>query len=142
MTQKQGELQVRKMSKLKLSEVMKRASFLRAGTKMILKVDLSILESIEDVERVDVYFRTMVEKMPKKSIVGLVDFSGLTVADEIVQQMISLTEFCNPYFRATAAIAKTPAEISLVEAVINHFGKINMPVYQEEVAAKEWLFSQ
>jgi hypothetical protein len=142
MTQKQGKLQVRKMSKLKLSEVMKRASFLRAGTKMILKVDLSILESIEDVERVDVYFRSMVEKMPKKSIVGLVDFSGLTVADEIVQQMISLTEFCNPYFRATAAIAKTPAEISLVETVINHFGKINLPIYQEELAAKEWLFSQ
>jgi hypothetical protein len=130
------------MSKLKLSEVMKRAKFMRAGTKMILKFDLSNLESVEDIERVDVYFRSVVEKMPKKSIVGLVDFSGLTVADEIVQKMISLTESCNPYFRATAAIAKTPAEISFVEAVINHFGKINMPLYQEEVAAKEWLFGQ
>jgi hypothetical protein len=109
---------------------------------MILKFDLSNLESVEDIERVDVYFRSVVEKMPKKSIVGLVDFSGLTVADEIVQKMISLTEFCNPSFRATAAIAKTPAEISLVEAVINHFGKINMPIYQEEAAAKEWLFAQ
>lgn len=109
---------------------------------MILKFDLSNLERVEDVERVDVYFRSLVEKMPKKSIVGLVDFSGLTVAGEVVDEMISLTEFCNPYFRATAAIANEPAEISLLESVVNHFDKINMPVYQEETAAREWLFTQ
>jgi DNA-binding IclR family transcriptional regulator len=68
--------------------------------------------------------------------------TSLTVADKIAQQMISLTEFCNPYFRATAAIAKAPAEISLLEAVVDHFGKINMPLYQEEVTAKEWLYFQ
>jgi hypothetical protein len=130
------------MSKLKLTEVIKRASFVRTGTKMILKFDLSNLESIEDVQRVDVYFRSLVEKMPKKSIVGLVDFSGLTVADEVVDEMISLTEFCNPYFRATAAIANEPAEISLLESVINHFDGINLPVCQEETTAREWLFTQ
>ena len=130
------------MVKLARSEIMKRASFLRNGAKMILKFDLSNLNSSEDVERVVAYFRSMVERMPKKSIVGLVDFRGLTVADEVVHEMISLTEFCNPYFRATAAIAIEPAEISLVESVTNHFGKINMPVYQEETTAKEWLFTQ
>ena len=121
---------------------MKRASFLRDGEKMILKFDLSNLENSEDVERVATYFRAMVERMPKKSIVGLVDFNGLTVADEVVQEMINLTEFCNPYFRATAAIANEPAALSLLESVKNHFGKINLPVYQEETAAKEWLFTQ
>jgi hypothetical protein len=130
------------MSKLKLTEAMKRASFVRAGTKMILKFDLSNLKSIEDVQRVDVYFRSLVEKMPKKSILGLVDFNGLTVADEVVEEMVSLTEFCNPYFRATAAIANEPAELSLLESVINHFDDINLPVYQEETTAREWLFTQ
>ena len=130
------------MPKLKLTEVMKRASFLRTGTKMILKVDLSNLDSIEDVERVVAYFRSMVEKMPKKSIVGLVDFNGLTVADEVVQEMISLAKFCNPHFRATAVIANDEASINLANTIVNHFGKINMPIYQEEVAAKEWLFAQ
>ncbi len=130
------------MKKLTRAEIMKRASFIRDGAKMILKFDLSNLENSEDVERVAAYFRSMVEKMPKKSIVGLVDFNGLTVADEIVQEMINLTEFCNPYFRATAAIANEPAALSLLESVKNHFGKINLPVYQEETAAKEWLFTQ
>ena len=130
------------MAKLTRPEIMKRASFLRDGSKMILKFDLSNLESREDVERVVAYFRSMVERMPKKSIVGLVDFNGLTVADEVVQEMISLTEFCNPYFRATAAITNGPATTSLVESVVNHFGKINLPIFQEETAAKEWLFTQ
>jgi hypothetical protein len=130
------------MPKLKRAEIMKRASFLRDGSKMILKFDLSNLESSEDVEKVVAYFRSMVERMPKKSIVGLVDFNGLTVADEVLPEMISLTEFCNPYFRATAVIANNPATTSLVETVIDHFGKINLPIYQEEETAKEWLFTQ
>jgi len=133
---------VRKMSKLKITEVMKRASFLRTGKKMILKVDLSKLESIEDVERVVTYFRSVVEKMPKKSIVGLVNFVGLKVADEVAQEMIHLAEFCNPYFRATAVIVNNDATEGLANAIINHFGKINIPIYQEEEPAKEWLFSQ
>jgi len=130
------------VKKLTRPEIMKRASFLRDGTKMILKFDLSNLENSEDVERVVAYFRSMVGRMPKKSIVGLVDFNGLTVADEVLQEMINLTEFCNPYFRATAAIANDPSTTSLVESVISHFGKINLPIFKEETVAKEWLFTQ
>ena len=130
------------MSKLKRVEIMNRASFLRFGAKMILKFDLSNLDNVEDVKRVVEYFGSMVKSMPKKSIVGLVDFSGLKVADEVIQEMIILTESCNPYFRATAVIAIDANNIRLAESVINHFGKINLPIYQEEESAKEWLFSQ
>ena len=56
--------------------------------------------------------------------------------------MISLTEYCNPHFRATAVIADHDTNKSLANAVISHFGKINMPIYQKEEPAKEWLFSQ
>jgi hypothetical protein len=75
-------------------------------------------------------------------MVGLVDFNGLEVADEVTQEMIHLTESCNPYFRATAVIANDASTVSLAESVINHFGKINLPIYQEEDSAKKWLFSQ
>ena len=111
------------MKKLTRAEIMKRASFLRDGAKMILKFDLSNLESSEDVERVVAYFRSVVERMPKKSIVGLVDFSGLKVTDEVTQEMIHLTEYCNPYFRATAVVTNDTTTTSLAESVINHFGK-------------------
>lgn len=130
------------MSKLKPVEIMKRASFLRNKGKMIMKLDLSNINEVEDVKRVAEYFDSIVQKMPKKSMVGLVCFDGLKIADEVVQEMISLTESCNPYFRATAVIATDNATIGLAESVKNHFGKIIMPVYQKEERAKEWLFSQ
>lgn len=130
------------MSKLKRVDIMNRASFLRYGAKMILKFDLSNLDEIDDVKRVVEYFGSMVKKMPKKSIVGLVDFNGLQIADQVTQEMILLTESCNPYFRATAVIANDATTVSLAENVISHFGKINLPIYQEEEAAKQWLFSQ
>ncbi|MCK4508601.1 MAG: hypothetical protein KAU27_08675 [Desulfuromonadales bacterium] len=130
------------MTTLKRAEIMKRASFLRHGEKMILKFDLSELDNAEEVKKVIEYFSSMVTRMPKKSIVGLVDLKGLKVADEVTHEMINLTESCNPYFRATAVIANDDATTSLANAVISHYGKINMPIYIEEEAAKEWLFSQ
>ncbi len=46
------------MTKLTRAEVMNRASFLRSNGKMILKFDLSGLESIEEVKKVVKYFST------------------------------------------------------------------------------------
>ena len=130
------------MTKLTRAEVMNRASFLRSDGKMILKFDLSGLESVEEVKKVVKYFSTLVSNMPKKSMVGLADFNGLIVAEEVTQELIHLAESCSPYFRATAMIANDDATKSLANAVINHFGKINMPIYQEEELAKKWLFTQ
>ena len=130
------------MSKLKRVEIMNRARFLRDGAKMILKFDLSELENAEDVKRIIEYCSSMVARMPHKSMVGLVDFTGLKVADEVTQEVISLVESCNPYFRASAVLVDNDATAGLANAIINHFGKINMPIYQEEEPAKEWLFAQ
>jgi hypothetical protein len=109
---------------------------------MILKFDLSNLDAIEDVRRVIEYCRSIIEKMPPKSIVGLVDLNGLKVADEMTQEMILLTESCDPYVRATAVLANDPESVRLAKAVSTHLGGIDLPIYQEEEAAKEWLFSQ
>ena len=130
------------MPKLKRVEIMNRTKFLRDGAKMILKFDLSSLENAEDVKRVIEYCSSMIEKMPHRSMIGLVDFTGLKVADEVTQEVISLVEICNPYFRASAVLADNDATIGLANAIINHFGKINMPIYHEEEPAKEWLFAQ
>lgn len=131
-----------KRAKLTRSEIMNRASFFRSNGKMILKFDLSMLETDEEVKRVAKYFRSMVTNMPTKSVVGLADFNGLKVTEEVTQELIHLAESCTPYFRATAMIANDDATVILANAVINHFGKINMPIYQDEELAKEWLFTQ
>jgi hypothetical protein len=109
---------------------------------MILKFDLSNLDEIDDARRVIKYCKSMVEKMPKKSIVGLVDLNGLKVADEMTQEMIRLMESCGPYVRATAVLADDVESVRLAKAVSTNFGGIDLPIYQEEEAAKEWLFSQ
>ena len=121
---------------------MKRASFFRFEEKMILKFDLSNLDEIGEVKRVVNYFRSLVEKMPKQSMVGLVNFSGLKVTEEVTQEIIRLTEFCSPYFRASAVIAPDLESTGLAKALINHFGKINLPIHPEEETAKKWLFTQ
>ena len=56
---------------------------------MILKFDLSELENAEDVKRIIEYCSSMVARMPHKSMVGLVDFTGLKVADEVTQEVIN-----------------------------------------------------
>lgn len=130
------------MKKLSRAEVMQRASFLRSKDKMILKFDLSGLDETEEVKKVVKYFSSLAARMPQKSMVGLADFTGLIVNEEITRELIFLAESCSPYFRATAMIAVDDATRGLANDVINHFGKINMPIYQEEELAKEWLFTQ
>ena len=131
-----------KSTKLTRVEIMNRASFFRSDGKMILKFDLSSLETDEEVKRVAKYFKSLVTNMPKKSLVGLADFNGLIVTKEVTQELIHLAESCSPYFRATATIANDDATVGLANAVASHFGKINMPIYQEEELAKDWLFTQ
>ena len=53
------------IEKLTRVEVMKRATFIKVKNKMILKCDLSFLDSAENVGRVTDYFCSMVEKVPK-----------------------------------------------------------------------------
>jgi hypothetical protein len=126
------------MATLKISGIMSRASFIRFKDKMILKFDLSNLDDIEDVKAIVEYSRAMVEQMPKKSMVGLVDFTGLKVTEEVVK----LTAFCNPYFRASAVIAPDLESTGLANAMINNFAGINLPIHPEEETALMWLFSQ
>ena len=131
-----------KMTKLTRVEMMNRATFFRNDGKMILKFDLSGLKTDEEVKRVGKYFKSLVTNMSPKSLVGLADFNGLRVTEEVTQELIHLAESCSPYFRATAMIANDDATVGLANAVVNHFGKINMPIYQDEELAKEWLFTQ
>jgi hypothetical protein len=80
--------------------------------------------------------------MRPKSLVGLVDFTGLTVSEGLQQEIVALMEFCNPYFTATAVVANDPATISLVEAMIDHFGGINLTTYHDAESAKNGLFDK
>ena len=127
---------------MKRTDAMKRASFFKHGSEMILKFDLSGLKSTEEVESVVKYFASVVGNMPKRSIVGLVDFSNLVVEDSMAKDMIRLTELSSPHFRATAVIAPSVATKALASAVIDHFGRVNMKIFNSNDQGIEWLVAQ
>jgi hypothetical protein len=128
--------------KIKTSEVMKRASFHKFETKMIMKLDLSNLDHPTHVAKVVDYLITMVKHMPKQSVVGLVDFRGLQVSDEIKQELIRLAEMTYPYFRASALMASDAQSRELAATITSRIGETKLPVYEDEETAKKWLFSQ
>jgi len=76
------------VKRMKINEVLKRAHFLKLNGKVIMKIDFSNLNHPAHVVRVVNYLVTIVEKMPKQSAVGLVDFRGLQVSDEIKQELM------------------------------------------------------
>jgi hypothetical protein len=136
------QTQEKSVVKIKISEVMKRASFHKYEAKMIMKLDLSNLDHPTNVVRVIDYLVGIVKKMPKQSVVGLVDFRGLLVSDEIKQELIRLTEITYPYFRASALMACDAQTRELAATITSRVGGTKLPVYEDEEAAKKWLFAQ
>jgi hypothetical protein len=128
------------MAKLKLVEVMARSKFLRFDGTNILKYDLSNLEHQEDIAKVFNYFSGTVERMPEKSMLCLLDLTGLNEKVISVEEMSRDTERHAPYFRAVAVIASDSSAIDLTKAVRTRLG-IYLPIFQEEKAAVDWLLS-
>lgn len=130
------------VEKMKISEVMKRATFIKFEHKMIMKLDLSNLVCQSDVARVVDYLIGMVARMPKHSVVGLVVFEGVPASSEIEQELIRLIESSHLYFRFSAFIACDDQSKKLADAISNRFETANLPVFNDEDAAKKWLFAQ
>lgn len=126
-------------SRMTSRELMKRATFVRMNETVILKFDLSNLDDVSEVRRVVAYFRFLVRRLNRKAMVGLIDFTSLTVGDEVVEDLIHLTGYSNPFFRASAVVANNREGNSLVDALIAHFGKLNFHVFKDESAARECL---
>lgn len=120
-------------------ELMKRATFVSLDDSVILKFDLSNLSDESEVRRVVDYFKFLVKRLNRKSMVGLIDFSNLTVGEEVIEDLIRLTEYSNPFFRASAVVANNREGDCIVKALIAHFGKLNFHIFEDEAAARNCL---
>lgn len=127
---------------MKRIDIMSRSGFLKHGSKMILKFDLSGLKNADEVGKVADFFSSIALKMPKKSVVGLVDLTGLHVHLSTLNEMIRLTYECNPHFKATAVLALGAATKNLANSVITYYGNINMKVFENQLEAMDWLAGQ
>ena len=119
------------VKRMKINEVLKRAHFLKLNGKVIMKIDFSNLNHPAHVVRVVNYLVTIVEKMPKQSAVGLVDFRGLQVSDEIKQELMRLAKTTYPYFRTGAMIANDAQSRELADVFISCLGTANLPVMKK-----------
>ncbi len=124
---------------MKLLEVMKRACFISKDFGMVLKFDLAGLSSCEDIERVCAHFASIAEKMPRKSIFGLVDLGRTPVADNILQTIASLSQSCSPHFKGTAVIAPDNAARVSALWLKRRFNRINLEIFTNEEDATKWL---
>ena len=124
---------------IKLSEVMKRATFTDVGNVLILKFDLSNLVSKSQVSRVIKHFLTIANQMPKKSLVGLIDFTNLIIEEGMADELITLVKQCSPQFKLSAIIAQSEEAVFLGNQIIDHFDRINMEIFDNEARATNWL---
>lgn len=109
--------------------------------KLILKMVLSGID-VGSISVVEKEFRDKVSSFFPQSLLGLVSFIGLEIADEISPMMKELAEFSFPFFRAVAVLAKNDATFTLASSIICHFDQSNISVFQDEAKAREWLLTQ
>lgn len=126
---------------IKLSEVMKRSTFIKHNEKIILKLDVSDLQEDEDVQRVADYFISIAKKMPSNSINGLANFSRLNVTSKIETDIFRLASQANHCFKAFAVVVSEPATMELAGKMISskRFQGNNIKVFEAVDNAKNWI---
>lgn len=124
---------------MKRIEMYNRSSFIMHNSKMILKFDLSKIYEDDDVVKLIDYFYSIVINMPKRSILGFIDFTDLEVTDNTLNEIIKLYDRCNVYFIATSCIASDHDTLKLANSIIAHYGEINLKITANRQEAQEWL---
>lgn len=123
---------------MKLSEIMKRSTFIRGNSKVIFSVDMSEVESLKDVLDINRYIQSIIEKMPKKSMLLLLDVRKMHVTDDIVDAIKTMSVNYGSYFRSSAVVADEASEKKMNDLVEN-IGLKKMKVYLSMDAAKKML---
>ena len=128
------------MAALKLIEIIERAKFVRYGDKLVMRYDLSKLESQQDIDKVFNRFIMTVEKMPEKSMLCLLDLRGLGQSRVSGKVMGRTTQRIAPYFKATAILADDEVVIDAIKTLRAEL-EVYLPLFKEEKPAIEWLRS-
>ena len=123
---------------MKLSEIMQRSRFIRGNSKVVFSIDLSGLVASEDVMAVDQYILTIIEKMPKKSMLLLLNVKDLNLNPEIMEKLKGMTVRYNPYFRSSAVVADGSNE-EKVRKMTKDLGYAKMRIYSDLETAKKSL---
>ncbi|MHB8707796.1 MAG: hypothetical protein ACYC9I_02900 [Desulfuromonadales bacterium] len=130
------------MGNMKVSEVMKRAGFHKSVNKMILKIDLSYLEHCDHIDMTIDYMNSLVQKLPIKSIYGIVDFRGLKNTDEIQKRLNRLGNIIESHFCACALVVNDEQTRTMASSITHRLENSSYQSHEEEHTAEDWLVTQ
>ena len=87
---------------------------------------------------VDQYILTIIEKMPKKSMLLLLNVKDLNLNPEIMEKLKGMTVRYNPFFRSSAVVADGSNE-EKVRKMTKDLGYAKMRIYGDLETAKKSL---
>lgn len=125
---------------MKLSEVMKRSTFIRGNSKVILSINLSDLASSGDIADINRYIGTIIEKMPKRSMLLLLDIRKLCLDSDIGEHLKEMIVTYSSYFRSSAVVADKDNERNMKD-LAQDLGFRKMIVHADPESARKSLFA-
>ena len=127
---------------MKASEAMKLATFIRHKGKMLLYFDLSGLD-LEDARQVCDYVKGMIARMPKKSVLTLVNVTDVKFDAAFKELSGDLAQHNKPYVLAGAVLGVEGWRKLVFWATAKLTGRDNLKLFDlaDLEAAKDWLVS-
>jgi hypothetical protein len=123
---------------MKLSEIMRRSTFIRGSSKVIFSINYSDIEALEEMLDIDRYVQTIIQKMPKKSMLLLLDTRKLSVSSAIREHLKEVFVRYGSYFRSSAVVVDEGNE-SIIRGLAKELGFTKMAIFPDLESARERL---
>lgn len=123
---------------MKTSEMMTRAKFFKHRDKMILNFDFSGLNH-DDARQVCEYVKDMISRMPKGSVLTMVNVSNMKYDAAFRELTNDLAAHNKPYVLAGAVIGVEGWKKLIFWATLKFTGRNNLKAFDDIEEAKEWL---
>jgi hypothetical protein len=125
---------------MKTSEVMSRSRFVKHRDKMILTFDFSGL-GLEDCAQVCDYVKGIISRMPKASVLTLVNVTDVKYDAAFRELSSDLAAHNKPYVLAGAVVGVSGWRKLIFWTATKLAGRNNLQLFDDEASAREWLVS-
>jgi hypothetical protein len=123
---------------MKTIEIMHRARFVKQGSKMVLVIDLSQLDS-EDARKVATRGEDIIKRMPKKSVLTLANFANTSPSDELEECAKQLLEHSKPHVLKGAVTGFAGRQLQAYWDKLSSSAENNFESFESYEDALHWL---
>ena len=123
---------------MKATEMMSRAKFIKRGSKMVLVIDLSQLES-EDARKVVERGEDIIRRMPKKSVLTLANLANSRQSSDLERYTRQLLEHSEPHVLKVAVTGTADKRLHAYWDRLSSSGHSNFECFKSYEDALGWL---